>query len=142
MKLMVQMRYFTKYNFIAIFLLSICIYYAFVWACNYFTASNTYATILVMHHSPLYYLTIGLCVMLCFSIDLFYRGVYFNILTSPSDFLRSIVKSNNLDFKEHMKRFNEIYAEIKTKYVEEGIKREMELEARREELARVLAIDQ
>jgi len=134
------MRYFTKYNFIAIFILSIFIYYAFVWACNYFTASKTYATILEMHYSPLYYLTIGLCVMLCFSIDLFYRGFHFNILTTPSDFLR-FIKSRNLNLQDHLKQFNEIYAEIKTKYVEEGIKREIELEVRREELARVLAFE-
>ena len=96
MKLMVQMRYFTGYNFLAIFILSMGIYYAFVWACNYLPLSNTYGTILEMHLSPLYYLTIGLCVMLCFAIDLFYRSFYFNILTTPSDFLRLVV-SKGLD---------------------------------------------
>ena len=79
--------------------------------------------------------------ILCFSIDLFYRGVHFNILTSPSDFLRYIV-SCKLDLQEHIKTFDEIYSKLKTKYVEEGIKRENYLEARREELSRVLALDQ
>ena len=141
MKLMVQMRYFTKYNFLAIFILSMGIYYAFVWLCNYLPLSNTYGTILEMHLSPLYYLTIGLCVMLCFAIDLFYRSVHFNILTTPSDFLRLVV-SKGLDMQAHMKTFEEIYAAIKTKYVEEGIKKELELEVRREELAKALAFQQ
>jgi hypothetical protein len=61
-------------------------------------------------------------------------------LTTPSDFLR-FIKSRNLNLQDHLKQFNEIYAEIKTKYVEEGIKREIELEVRREELARVLAFE-
>ena len=91
MKLMVQMRFFTKWNFLCIFVLSIGIYYAFMWACNYLTLSNTYGTILEMHHSPLYYLTIGICVMLCFGFDLFFRGLSFNITTNPSDFLRNVV---------------------------------------------------
>jgi hypothetical protein len=34
MKLMVQMRYFTWYNFLAIFILSMGVYYAFVWICD------------------------------------------------------------------------------------------------------------
>jgi hypothetical protein len=140
MKLMVQMRYFTSYNFITIFILSIGIYYAFVWVCNYLPATNTYATIVEMHKSPIYYLTIGFCVMLCFAIDLFYRSIYFNILTSPSDFLRFVV-SKKLNIAEHLKTFDKIYAELKTKYVEEGIKREAELELRREELARAVAFD-
>ena len=41
-----------------------------------------------------------------------------------------------------MKAFEEIYAAIKTKYVEEGIKKELELEVRREELAKALAFQQ
>jgi hypothetical protein len=82
------MRYYTAYSWIAILLLSIFVYYAFMWACNWLSASNTYATIVEMHMSPLYYLTIGLCVMICFSIDLFIKAVFYNILTSPSDYLR------------------------------------------------------
>jgi len=141
MKLMIQMRYITGYNFLAIFILSMGIYYVFVWMCNYLPLSNTYGTILEMHLSPLYYLTIGLCVMLCFAIDLFYRSFHFNILTTPSDFLRLVV-SKGLDMGQHMKTFEEIYAAIKTRYVEEGIKKELELEVRREELARALAFQQ
>lgn len=92
LKLMVQMKYFTRQNFVAIIVLSIGIYYAFMWVCNYLTASNTYATILEMHLSPLYYLAIGLCVALCFCVDLFIRAFFFNVLTTPVDFLRRLVR--------------------------------------------------
>lgn len=68
---MVQMRHFTRANWVAILVLSIGIYYAFMWVCNYLEVSWTFATILEMHLSQLYYLTIGMCVMLCFAVDLF-----------------------------------------------------------------------
>lgn len=137
---MVQMRYFTWYSWLAILGLSIGIYYAFMWACNWLSPSKTYATILEMHKSPLYYLTVGLCVMICFAVDLFLKGVSFNILTSPSDYLRSVVSSGSrflTDDGEY--EFNAIYAKIKTYYVQEDIKREAYLEMRREELARLVA---
>lgn len=92
---MVQMRHFTLYNFIAIIILSVGIYYAFMWVCNYLPLSNTYVTIVEMHLSPIYYLTIGLCVVLSFCVDLFYRAVHFNMLKTPSDLLRQIVNSNH-----------------------------------------------
>lgn len=88
LKLMVQMKYFTTWNFITIIVLSVGIYYAFMWACNYIVLSWTYASIMQMHQSHIYYLTIGLCVALCFIVDLGIRAYYFNILTSPVDHLR------------------------------------------------------
>lgn len=134
---MVQMRTFTWWNFTAIAILSLGIYYAFVWACNFLEFSNTFATIMEMHRSPLYYLTIGLCVMLCFSVDLFLRGLFFNVLVSPSDFLRNIV-SEKLSLQAALPIFEKIYAKIKTQYVEESIRHESELEKRREELERLV----
>lgn len=111
------MRYFTGYSWLAILVLSVGIYYAFMWACNWLSPSKTYATIIEMHMSPLYYLTCGLCIMICFSIDLFFKGVSFNILTSPSDYLREII-SNGSDLSEKcIREFNAIYAKIKTYYV-------------------------
>jgi len=68
---MVFMRYYTFWNFLAIFILSIGIYYAFVWTCNWVYISNTYASIVELHKSHLYYLTVGLCVVVCFVVDLF-----------------------------------------------------------------------
>lgn len=90
-----------------------------------------------MHRSPLYYLTIGLCVMLCFSVDLFLRGFFFNVLVSPSDFLRNIV-SEKLSLQAALPIFEKIYAKIKTQYVEESIRHESELEKRREEIERLM----
>jgi hypothetical protein len=85
------MRYFTRQNFVAILILSLGIYYAFVWACNWLSASWTYATIIEMHQSPYYYLTIGMCVAVCFMADLFIRSYEFNFQTSPADHLRALV---------------------------------------------------
>ena len=42
------------------------------------------------------------------------------MLTSPTDFLRNIVK-NKLQIYNHIAEFNEIYAKIKTYYVEEDM---------------------
>ena len=75
---MVFQRFFTVWSFIAIFLLSMGVYYAFMWACNWVSISNTHATILQLHSTLLYYLTILLCVGLCFSVDLFHRAFIFN----------------------------------------------------------------
>ena len=85
------MRYFTYWSLLAILVLSLGIYYAFMWVCNYLQATNTYASIIEIHLSALYYLTIGLCIMLCFSVDLFVRAWHFNVWTSPPDFLRALV---------------------------------------------------
>lgn len=58
-------------NFIAIIVLSFGIYYGFMWFCNYIPLSKTYASILELHKSHLYYLAVGLCVVVCFVVDLF-----------------------------------------------------------------------
>ena len=58
-------------------------------------------------------------------------------MTTPTDFLRSIVSSGR-KIGDHVKEFDRIFAKIKTYYVNEDIKREDELEQRREEMARLL----
>lgn len=135
---MVFMRFYTYWNFLSIFVLSIGIYYAFVWICDYMYFSWTYATILEMHKTQLYYLTILLCVGLCFSVDLFITGFTFNFLTSPSDYLRTVVnRSESISLKT--KEFHQIFSKIKTHYVVEDMKKEEQLEKRRDELAKLVA---
>lgn len=107
------MRSFTFWNFFAILLTSLGVYYGFMWGCNWLDISKTYASIIEMHMTPLYYLTIGLCVVLCFAVDLFQRAFYFNFLTIPSDLLRKIVKKK-LPLEPNMPYFEEISAKIKT----------------------------
>ena len=91
-----------------------------------------------MHKSSLYYLTVGVTTFVCFGVDLFIRAIYFNILTSPSDYLREVV-NRKLPVKDIIKRFDEIYAKIKTYYVREDVEKEKANEKRREELARLVA---
>jgi hypothetical protein len=74
----------------------------------------------------------------CFGVDLFIRAVYFNILTTPSDFLRKAV-NKKVPVKDIVKRFDEIYAKIKTYYVREDVEKEKANEKKREQLARLVA---
>jgi len=120
---MVSMRSFTFWSWFAILFTSIAIYYGFMWAANYVTIGNTYATVMEMHMTPLYYLTIGLCVILCFAVDLFQRAFHFNILTSPSDFLREIVRKK-LPIEKYLPYFEAISARIKTQHVIDELKKE------------------
>jgi hypothetical protein len=83
---------------------------------------------------PIYYLVVFWCVGFAFMIDLFIAGYRFNIITSPSDFLRYIV-SNKLDIHQNLEKFNEIYGKIKTYYVGEDMKKERELEEKRDRMA-------
>ena len=84
------MRLYTKWNWLTILLLSLGIYYLFVWVCNYMTTDKTYMTVMELHMSPLFYLIVGVCVALCFIFDLFFDAYYFNFAASPSDYLRNI----------------------------------------------------
>jgi hypothetical protein len=88
---MVFMRHYTFWNFISISVLSVGIYYLSIWILDKMYFSYTYATVLELHLTDLYYLTVIFCVGLCFTVDLFFRGFIFNFLTSPTDFLRTIV---------------------------------------------------
>jgi hypothetical protein len=134
---MVQMRYFTNQNFGTILFLSVGVYYAFMWVCNILEISWTFATILEMHMSHLYYLTLGLCIGLCFVVDLFIRAFEFNLMTTPSDLLRELA-STKAPFETVRARFDAIYQVIQKQIIKESLQRENELEKRREELARLL----
>jgi hypothetical protein len=79
-------------------------------------------------------LTVLVCVGLTFAIDLFITAAKFNFLTSPSDFLRAIVK-NKQKIQNHVGEFESIYAKIRSKYVLEDISAEKHLEKRRDKLA-------
>lgn len=89
-----------------------------MWVSNRVATSDTYLVVLVLHQSRLYYLTVLLCSGLTFMVDLFYKGVMFNIFTSPTDFLRYLV-NNKLSPKDYEGQFNAIYEPIREKYVYE-----------------------
>ena len=137
LKLCVFTRHYTWVNFVCLSALSVALYYIFVWVCNNLSISKTEGTIVMLHKSPLFYLTVLLLIGLTFMVDLFITGFKFNFCQSPSDFLREKVNKKKNINKYHSE-FDKIYAKIKTHYVEEDIKREAYLDHRREELAKML----
>lgn len=88
---MVYSRYYTDWNLVAIFALSIFIYFAYMWITNWITASHTYLSIVQLHKTQIYYTTVLLCTGLSFVTDLFITSFNFNFRTTPTEFLRSIV---------------------------------------------------
>lgn len=131
------MRYFCFMNILALVPLSVLIYYAFVWAASYVPISNTYATVVELHKSPLFYLTVFLIVGFCYVVDLFMVSFKFNFLTNPTDFLRTI-NSQGKKIDQHQREFQQIHQAIQSHYINEDIKREAELEQRRERIAALL----
>ncbi len=138
---MVFMRYWSYWNFIALFPLSFIIYYAFIWVLNLFDFSYTYLTIVELHNTHLFYLCVFLCVIIAFITDLFVVGFMFNFAPTPTDYLRYVVRSG-LDMGKHKARFNAIYDKIEKHYIQEDIQREGELDRKREEIARLVAASQ
>ena len=141
LKLMVTERYFTWVNLVSIFVLSLGIYFCYIWASNFTGFSNTYETMQVLFSSSQYYLTIGLCVTLCYGIDIFIRSLEFEFKTTPTDFLRKCVNMN-LPIEQYEDEFNEIYNKIKQKLVKEDLKREELLEQRRKRILKKKGISE
>lgn len=65
----------------------------FIWVMNYMTFDKTYATVVMLHQTPIFYLTVFLCAGAAFCIDFFLAAIDFNLLTTPSDYLRKLVKN-------------------------------------------------
>ena len=126
------------YNFVSYFVLSLDVYIVYMWVTNYMSFSKTYASIVPLHQSYLYYLTVLLCVGLCFFVDYFISAIQFNLFPTPSDFLRTVVKMG-YRMEDNEDKFYSIFAKIKTHYVTKSIHREQKLEKRREELALMVA---
>lgn len=112
-RLMLTSRYFTWLNLFCIFFMSLGIYFVYVWASNYTGFSATYQSIQMIFQSPHYYLSVFVCVKLCYLIDLLVEAWRFEINTTPTDYLRRIIKfGKNMDAeKEH--QFETIYQQIK-----------------------------
>ena len=112
---MVNERFYSFFNLFTIFVLSVFIYYAFLWICNEMSFSRTFVTAYELHISPHYYLTVFFCTGLCFIVDLFKTSFIFNFVTSPTDYLRLMVNQGKKELSEKEKKtFDAIYGEIKT----------------------------
>jgi magnesium-transporting ATPase (P-type) len=88
LKLIVESRYFTYLNAIAIFPAALLLYIAFMWASNYLEFMKTEAAIVELHSSSGFYLTVLVCVVLAFAIDFSIMAYRVLIKQTPADFLR------------------------------------------------------
>ncbi len=127
LKLILFERLFNIVNVVCLGLLSIGIYYLFVWVMNYMTFDHTYATIVMLHQTPIFYLTVLMCIGACFALDFFIAALEFNIFTTPTDFLRALVK-NKQKIQHHLTEFNMLYQNIFRKYMLEDLELEKKLE--------------
>ena len=132
-RLMVTSRYFTWINLVCIFLLSLGIYFVYIWGSNYTGFSATYQSIQMIFASPQYYLSVLLCVFFCYAIDLLVSSWRFEIGTNPTDFLRRLIhyeRSINDAGKEEL--FDKICQKVRTKYISTDFEREEKLEEKRD----------
>jgi hypothetical protein len=102
---MMTEKYYTWINFVCIFVLSLGIYFLYIWASNYTGFSSTFYSMEVIFTTPHYYLTFGICTVFCYVIDLFIESYFFNFRQSPVDFLRRMVSSKQ-SILNHKDEFN------------------------------------
>lgn len=96
---MVQERFFSWVNLFSIFVLSLLVYFVYVWGSNFTPFSSTSYSMEVIFESAHYYLSVFVSVMICFLFDLFVESWRFEVLTSPPALLRKIV-NRDLDLQE------------------------------------------
>jgi len=133
---MVYERYYTVFNLLAIVLLSLGVYIGYQWFSNFMTYSYTYAIMDIVYSSPLYWFTVIVCVGAASLVDFFITSYNFNFRTTPSDYLRQIVKAGE-SYEENQDEFKRIYKERRDHYLRKDMKREEMLEQKREELAKL-----
>lgn len=68
---------------------SILFYLGFMWTTNWY-GDKLENSILHSHHSPLFYLTVILCVGLCFVVDYFLHGFTTLAIPTPSQYIRRV----------------------------------------------------
>lgn len=128
---MTNSKYMTWINLVSIFFLSVGIYFIYVWASNYTGFSLTYMSIPTIWGSGHFYLTVLVCVVFCYIIDLFITSWQFEITTGPGDFLRKLIAGKK-KIAKHSDEFQNIYGVIKTRYVAVDIEREVKVEEKRD----------
>jgi len=83
-----------------------------------------------------------MCVGACFAWDMMVQAFKFNIITSPTDYLRELVKLPKGNMQQKEFEFNKIYEAIRKKNVEQEQQREVVNERNRERLFLELARQQ
>lgn len=90
---------------------------------------------IAIFESPHYYLTVILCVMGCYIVDLFLEAWRFEIKTNPTSYLRKIISYRRKleNDPRRLEEFEEIYQLVKIEGIEEDFKREEYLEEKRDQ---------
>lgn len=128
---MVTGRLFNVINFIAIFLLSLGLYYGYSWVSNYLNFSKTLLTSEELHESPIFYLTVFMCSGTVLIFELFVETIRVNLRGSPTQLARKEVNSGRISvwFEQEFERLRRI-REIG--FVKQDIKKEKWIVKKRE----------
>jgi phospholipid-transporting ATPase len=90
-KLVVWTRYWTVFSVLFLFFCSILVYIVYVWLSNYWSESRVQYTIIQIHQSPLFFLTVFLVGSSMFLVDYAFEFIRYNYYPTASDFLRDLV---------------------------------------------------
>mmetsp|Transcript_36051 Transcript_36051/g.35655 ORF Transcript_36051/g.35655 Transcript_36051/m.35655 type:complete len:117 (-) Transcript_36051:17-367(-) len=93
--------------------------------------SYTYQTSVMLHTSPLFYLTVLICVGFTFSIDLFIETVKVNLLGRPSAFIRKEINTKGYISPEARQVLDRLVDQNDRKMARKDIEREEYLRERR-----------
>lgn len=132
MRLLITHRWLNFFNLLAIFVLSILLYYAYTWVANYMTYSYTYHTSVILHSTPLFYLSVLLCVGVAVGVDLFIETVKVNLLGRPTTFIRKEINDNGSVSEQKELHFLELVKRKERLFVKNDIAREGVLRNKRE----------
>lgn len=106
-KLVVWTRWWTWVNFFFYSVMSIFVYIAYVWFSNFWDGSRVQFTVIQVHLSPIFFLTIFLVGMSCFLGDLLIEFFRFEHYKTASDFVRGMISHiKSLGMKGGMKELD------------------------------------
>ena len=131
-KLMSTGRLFNIINFIAIFLLSLSLYYGYSWISNYMNFSKTLLTSEELHESPIFYLTIFLCSGTVLVFELFVETIRVNLMGSPAELTRKEINSGSGVSIWFEKQFARLLKNKEIGFVKQDIRKEKWIVKKRE----------
>ena len=131
-KIMATGRLFNIFNFIAIFLLSLALYYGYSWVSNYLNFSKTLLTSEQLHESPIFYLTIFLCCGTVLIFELLIETVRVNLMGGPAEYARKEINWNKIIPYYFDKEFTRLLKIKELGFVHQDIRKEKWIVKRRE----------
>jgi hypothetical protein len=88
LKIWMESRFITNWNFIAFFGFSFCLYYSYLWGSNFFHWSPINHTVVALHSSPLMYAVVFAATGFCHFIDRMMVRARSLICPTPADYLQ------------------------------------------------------